>query len=673
MKRAMLAVAVVLAGCGSSDLETGRRALLDGDHAKAVTTLRKALGENSEEAPDLYRKSLVGYREDLRRVNTTVETCDAAVSSLMALEGFGTGDSEEETLLLTQALVCAARHRARKGQAREAAELVIKGIKHLPGFTPDSPVLAKALREPAIEASRGGRVAETTALAQVFYGIGEEGFALSLLDVLEAAGPGPEDIYPVLRDRAQKAKNALGAVGLAAGYATWRGHPADASRWFGDLAAVKRAEGARATDLRQRFKRRSEEAYWIAESRGPTCEIVASDVAISSKVPNISSSALIAVKGGFVVSWTEGVTPPTKGAGARIITKSKSPEQSLKSVHVGFEGTKGKTVVIMDKLPAAEHAPEGDVQAAFAPKNRETSLALVRCGGVIELTARGAPQGTWVRALMGEDGRVAAPPTPIPPIGESSHLPGEDVWWNVCCANDQLVHIWLADTQLMRLAWFTEGQSEEEAANVRIPGFAPHFIVRGREDGATILTWVDIMGEGLSQIIQATIPEDHEVPMNEHGTNVEAQPVIEGIDGRVEHMRLTPIGGRYALTWYPQRSDLSLRWFDAAGAAQGEVAMVVRLREDARGVRFDAGTTEGRLGVAWSEALTEEWGNLYFLSVDQTGGSPTRPQRITGLIRPDVSPLVAGSGRVFAVAWVDRSTQGQEAMHLSLLRCGGTE
>ncbi len=671
MRRAMLVVAFVITGCSSNELESGRQSLLNGDHATAVGQLRNAVQSGGgEEANELYRKALTGYRNDLRRVGTDVADCDAAITSLTAMDGFGAPEAEDEVLLLTQALVCAARHRARKGGHAEAADIVVKGVKHLPGFTPDSPVLAKALREPAIKASRDGRVVEATALAQVFYGIGDDGFALSLLDLLENAGPGPEDIYPVLRDRAEKAKTSVSAVGLAAGYATWRGHPADASRWYGDLAAVKREAGARADALRQRFKTRSEEAHWINESRGPSCELVASDVTLTNAVPTIPSASLIAVKGGFVVSWMEGVTRPVKGAGSRIESKAKSPEQSLKSLRIGLEGTKGETVVLMEKLPAAAKVPEGDVHAAFAPKNRETSLALVRCGGSIELAARGAPQGTWVRAVLGEDGRTTTAPSPLAIIGSKSHMPGEDVWWNVGCANDQLVHIWLADTQLMRLAWFTEGQSEEEAANVRIPGFAPHFVVRGREDGATLLTWIDIMGEGLSQIVQATIPEDHVVPLNESETNVAADPVIEGIDGRVEHIRLTPLGGRFALTWYPQRSDLSLRWFDASGGAQGEVATVVRLRGDARDVRFDAGSTESRLGVAWSEALTDEWGSLFFLSLDRTGENPSRPQRISGLTRPDISPLVAGSGNAFAVVWIDRSTVGQETMRLSMLRCG---
>jgi hypothetical protein len=224
----------------------------------------------------------------------------------------------------------------------------------------------------------------------------------------------------------------------------------------------------------------------------------------------------------------------------------------------------------------------------------------------------------------------------------------------------------------MRLAWFADGQVTGEVANMRIPGFSPSFEVVGMAEGATLVVWIDIMGEGISQIIRVAIPEDHSVPTGEEDSAISIQPVVESIESRTEHMRLERLGDRYALAWYPQRSDISLRWLDLTGQPQGETASLVQLRPDALDVRFDAGTSASRLGLAWTERLTDQWASIHFVSVDGSGRATTRPQRLAGLVRPDVPPLVVGSGPAsFMVAWVDRSQAEGEALRLSVLRCDG--
>lgn len=675
MHRIGLIIVLCLTACSTDPKTAGTRALSEGHHLEAVKQLRQAAERSDdEETTKLYQKALSQTEAELRRARTSVETCENAVKTLSAIEGFGR-EKAAEAEVLSHAYVCSARHQARKGRYAEAAEIVVKGVKRLPGFNPDSPVLLKSLREPALKAARSGRVNEATALAQVFYGSGEGGFAISLLDLLEAAGPGPEDVYPVLRDRASKAKTSDAAAGLAAAYGLWHGHADQASTWFSDLAAQKREPGARAGALARQFKIRGEEAYWIAQAGGASCEIVQGAKNVASKVPSIPAIALTPVKGGFLLAWMEGSSPPpppgTPPAKAR--SKAKAPEQNLKIVRVGLNGSPAEPTVVAKNLLAAEKAAENDVQAAFAPKNFETSLALIECGGRIELAARGAPRGEWVRATVSETGQVSSPPASIPPLSETARMPSEDVWWNVGCANDQLVHLWLADTHLMRLAWFDDGEVEGEVANMRIPGFSPHFVAAGLEDEATLVVWIDITGEGASQIVRVAIPEDHSVPTAEESTAVSLEPVIESIGGRTEHLRLTPIGGRYALTWVPQGGDLSLRPLSLTGAPQGEIATVVQLRGDARDVRFDAASAGDRVGLAWTESLTDRWAALHFLSVDGSGGRATAPQRLTGLVRPDVSPQVAGSSGVFAVAWVDRTAAEGEALRLSVLRCGGGE
>jgi hypothetical protein len=230
--------------------------------------------------------------------------------------------------------------------------------------------------------------------------------------------------------------------------------------------------------------------------------------------------------------------------------------------------------------------------------------------------------------------------------------------------------MWLADTQLMRIAWFSDGQAAGDPANLRLPGFSPWFVATGAEEKATRLFWIDIMGEGMSQILGVTIPESGEAPLGEDGSNVASQPVVESIEGRVEHLRLNKVGEQYALAYVPFGGDIMVRWIDEAGRNIGTPSPVARLRQDATKVRFDAAALGQRLGVVWTEMITDEWAALFFQSIGQDGSNPSRPQRITGLVRPDLSPVLISAGDAFSVAWVQRSDSEGETIKAAVLRCG---
>lgn len=656
----LLAVLSLAVACGSDALSAGREALERGDNGEAVAKLRQAVDGSSGNADtlELYQKALDAYRDELRNPTVKVETCDGAVESLVAIEGFaGSGGAVEgEQALLGQALLCAARHRARKGQGQEAAEVIVEGMKRLPGFEPGSPVLSKALREPAEKAARAGQVIEATALAQVLFSSGEPGLALSIIDMLLASGTEPGDIYPVLAERANRAKTSDAAAGVAAGFATWYGHPGEASRWYDEMVSRASKEGgAGAKGIKRYASLRSEEASRLAEFQAESCTITAGPVDVVTKLSAIPSLVAAGVGDGLVVAWIEG---------------QKIPDQQLKVARLGFDGAATAPVVVAKSMPVAEKAGGGDVVSAYAPKNRETSLALVECGENLELAARGAPSGSWARATLSKTGQVARPLASFSKLGPTGHMPSEDVWWNVGCSHGRLVHMWLADTQLMRIAWFTDGESAGDPANLRIPGFSPWFVTTGAEEEATRLYWIDIMGEGMSQILGVTIPEDGEIPLAEDGTNVAGQPVVESIEGRVEHIRLEKVGERYALTYVPFGGDIMVRWIDESGRNLGSPSPVARLRQDATKVRFDSAAVEGRLGVAWTELVTDEWAALYFQTIGQDGNNPSQPQRITGLVRPDITPVLIGSGGSFAVVWVQRSDAAGEAIRAATLRCG---
>lgn len=653
----MLCVALILAGCGSDALTAGREALERGDHAVAVEKLHKAVASDAGgEAVVAYQQALKSYHEQLRRPNVELDRCDQAIETLTKLQGFADGgdEAEAEAKLLSQALLCAARTRARKGQATEAAEVVVRGIKQLPGFSPGSPVLAKALAEPAIEKARAGDVVEATALAQVFFSVGEFGKAIALIDLLEASGASADDIYPVLADRAKRATTSDAASALAASFATWHGHPNEAVQWYDQIAARSAKDGGtRARTLKRYASLRAKEASSLAAFSREPCSAGASPITVASKMSDIPAMDAEAVEGGLLVAWVEG---------------DEAPQQKIKAVKVSAGGEVASAKVVANSLPRVK-LDTSDVRAAFAPKNRETLLAVERCGEAIELVARGAPHGQWMRGALEDDGAVAVAPSPIGDLGPTGHMPSEDVWWNVGCANDDLVHVWLADNQLLRAAWFSGGQPAGDPSNLRVPGFSPWFEVVGAEDDATRLIWIDIMGEDSSQLLGVVIPDDREVPTQEESENADAEQLVENIPGRVEQMRVTEVGDRLAITYYPMGGDIMVRWMERAGRLLGNAAPVARLRADARGVRFDAAALDDRLGVAWTVALTEQWATLFFQSVGSDGTNPTPPQRVAGLVRPDISPVVTTVGDRFVVAWIDRVDAEGQALRAVMLRC----
>lgn len=653
---AVLITAVLLAACSSDPVTAGIEAFDQGEYQEAVVNLHKAVTESrTEERVKVYSKALESFRNALRRPNLPVEECDEAIVALSGLNGFADGTLELETELLTQAILCSARHRARQKQPDEAARVVIDGLKIMPGFEPGSPVLSKAIREPAIKHARAGAVAETTALAQVIFSNGEHGFALALLNLLETSGASPEAIFPVLAERTKQAKASDAAAGLAAAFATFHGHPTEAAQWYDEIEARSSKDGGvRAKSLKRYAFLRGEEASRLTQTKSGSCQPVAKTVTIAAKVKNIVAITADATSKGVLVSWIEG---------------EKAPGQELKITRVGLDGSHGSPLTVSKEMPRAQ-TKAGDVLAAYAPKNREASLALISCGGTTELSARCAPECSWARATIGSDGAVTSPLTVVPPLAEDAHLPSEDVWWNVGCSNGRLVHMWMADTQLMRVAWFTNGESAGGPSNLRLPGFSPWFVSTGKEDNETLVIWIDILGEGLSQILGVTLPEDGEVPMAEDQTTPAGEQIVRNIDGRVEHLRLTPAGERLAVSFYPQGGDITVRYLDLAGRPVGEAAAGAILREDARNVRFDADASGGRLGLAWTDALTDEWATLYFQSVGFDGLNPSPAQQVAGLVRPDLPPFVVGVDGIFAVIWVDRSETQGESIKLELLRCG---
>lgn len=652
----VLTTAVLLAACSSDPVTDGLEALDQGDYQEAVVKLHKAVSESRTEGRmKVYSKAVESLRNSLRRPNVPVAECDEATVALTKLNGFADGSIELETELLTQAILCAARHRARQKQPDEAARVVVEGLKLMPGFEPGSPVLSKAIHEPAIKHARAGAIVETTALAQAIFSVGEHGFSLALLNLLEASGAQPDAIFSVLAERAKQAKTSDAATGLAAGFGTFHGHPTESAQWYDEIEArSSKDSGVRAKSLKRYSFLRGEEAKRVAQSKNGSCQPVVKTVTIASKVENIVAITAAPTSKGVLVSWIEG---------------EKAPNQVLKITRIGLDGSHGTPAIVSKEMPRAQ-TKTGDVLAAYAPKNREASLALISCGETTELSARCAPECSWGRATIGSDGAVTSPLTVVPPLAENAHLPSEDVWWNVGCSNGRLVHMWMADTQLMRVAWFTNGESAGGPSNLRLPGFSPWFVSTGKEDNETLVIWIDILGEGLSQILGVALPEDGEVPVAEDQTTPAGEQIVRNIDGRVEHLRLTPAGERLAVSFYPQGGDITVRYLDLAGRPVGEAAAAAILREDARAVRYDADASGGRLGLAWTDALTEEWATLYFTSVGVDGSNPSRAQQVAGLVRPDLPPFVVGVDGVFAVIWIDRSETQGESIKLELLRCG---
>ncbi len=525
-----------------------------------------------------------------------------------------------------------------------------------PGLAPGSPVLSKALLEPALKRARAGNVAAATALAQVVFSAGNYGQALAIVDMLEASGASASDIYPVLSDRATRAKTSDAAAGLAASFAAWHDHPAEASRWYDEIVArASKDNSARAKNLKRWAKVRADEAARLAEFQRPPCTVEAQGVSVASKVKAVPAFSAAGSEGGVLVAWIEGAA---------------APAQSLKVAHVSADGTASPPITVTEHLPAAKKVA-GDVLAAYAPKNREPALSLVRCGDTIEVAARCAPNCAWARSTLSDSGQVTTKVTTVGTVGKNGRLPSEDVWWNTACSNDRLMHIWLADTQLLRAAWFEKGVALGDPSNLRVPGFSPWFVATGAPEGATRLLWIDIMGQGRSQILSVVIPEDREVPLGEDETNAAGQPVVQSIDGRVEHMRLTPVGERLALTYHPKHGDIMVRWMEQKSKKLlGSERSIARLREDANKVRFDAAAVGDRLGLAWIELQTGDAATLYFQTVGADGNSPSRPQRVAGLVRPDLSPALVPVGDRWAIVYADRSDEGGEALDVAILRCG---
>jgi hypothetical protein len=670
-RRIILLGIVLLAACPADPAKAGRKALEQGNHLEAVKQLRQAYQQarDNEDLAELYGQALEAYLENLRRPNVDQALCNEAWAGLPAPDPVGTDgvDALETTeiQLLSQALLCRARHHARqngKAGATAAADVVIQGIEKLPAFAPGSPVLTKALLEPAQERARAGEVTATTALAQVIWSSGNHGEAAALLDVLQRHGANDSEIFQTLADRATKGSHTAAPQILAADFGTWHGHAKEAAAWYqGLLASHQKKTGPSATTIRAYVAPRAEEAETLAQTNAPACK-VKQRYTVAQNITAVTAMDLQATPQGALLAWVEG---------------EQRPNQQLKAAPVSPTGQVGTTVVIASSLPAAAQPPAGDVHAAYAPKNREVSMALARCGNTIEVAARGAPRGAWSRATLSDAGQVSQALAPIPPLSQTARLPTEDVWWNIACVHDQLVHLWLADTQLMRLAWFRGGEVQGEPANLRLPGFAPSFVATAGADQATRVIWVDIMGETQSGVLQVTIPASREIPMDEETNNAAVQPLVDSITGRVEHLRLTPVGERWALTYVARGGDLSVRWLDDNGRPLGSPSPLVRLRSNARNVRFDAAGTTNQFVTAWSEAQTDRWGVLYMQSFDGQGQPTSRPQRVAALVRPDLSPVAALNGNTVTLAWADRSLPGQEAVNVALLRCpsspGATE
>jgi len=126
--------------------------------------------------------------------------------------------------------------------------------------------------------------------------------------LLLRSGASVDDVYPVLRDRAERAKTSFAATGLAAGFATWHGHAADAAGWYKAIADRATQDASASTKKIGHYSSvRQAEAERIAESKAPVCDIVTPQVVLASKLSSISALTSISTEQGVVVAWLEGI------------------------------------------------------------------------------------------------------------------------------------------------------------------------------------------------------------------------------------------------------------------------------------------------------------------------------------------------------------------------------
>lgn len=689
LRSLVLVLGLLLAACGSDPLVGAMDAVRTGDHFGSILKLRpiaaKSTGDPAIDTKigEVYLKALADYRDELSGPTATKEACAKALQDLGAIADFGdpaaqiTQDEATkgeaalgEAEILTQALLCSARHGLNDGSPDEAAKVVIEGMKRVPGFEPGSASLAKALREPAFRYARAGSVVEATALAQAVFGAGERGLAAAIVNALEASQATPDDIYPVLADRANRAKISVAASSLAADFGLWHGKAAEAEGWFDQVAdSAGKGHGEHAQELAIYASERGEEASRVAQNTAPACEL-ASEAVTVAEAPFVAALEAAPVDGGVMVIWLEG---------------EKLPEQHLKMAKVGPDGTKGAVVAIEDTMPPAPPAKASDVWAPYAFKNRLVTLSTQKCAGVIEVQARGAPQGGWVRATLADDGTIASPATLQDKIlAKETPMPAEDVRTSLGCADDRLVFLWLANIQLLRLTWFKNGAPTGKVPALRLPGFSPGFVAYGMDKASTNVTWIDIMGEDSAGIQSIVLGKNGEIPMVD-APPVEGEPptttkeqvmdlhsVVESAGARTEQIKLADGGTTRAVVYYPKRGNVMARFLDSSGRPMGAELPVAPVRADANKLLFDAEIAGSRLGVAWAEELTERWGTITFQSIGTDGMGQSPPQRLAGLARPDITPVVVAAGpNVFTVAWVDRTADTGEAVRVSTLRCGG--
>jgi hypothetical protein len=688
LRSLVLWLGLLLAACGSDPLVGAMDAVRTGDHYGSIVKLRpiaaKGTGDPAIDTKigEVYIKALADYRDELSGPTATKEACDTALRDLGAIADFGdpaaqiTQDeatkgeaAQGEADILTQALLCSARHGLTEGSPDEAAKVVIEGMKRVPGFEPGSASLAKALREPAFRYARSGSVAEATALAQAVFGAGDRGLATAIVNALEASQATPNDIYPVLADRANRAKISAAASSLAADFGIWHGKAAEAQAWFDQVAdSAGKGHGEHAQELAVYASERGEEASRVAQNTAPACEISSNAVTVA-EVPYVAALEAAPVDGGVVVLWLEG---------------EKLPEQRLKMAKVMPDGSKGAVVTVEDPMPPAPPAEASDVWAPYAFKNRLTTLSTQKCGGVIEVQARGAPQGGWVRATLGDDGDIASPAALVDKIlAKETPMPAEDVRSSLGCSSDRLVYLWLANIQLLRLTWFKNGTPSGKVPALRLPGFSPGFVAYGMEKESTNVTWIDIMGVDSAGIQSIVLGKNGEIPLTEPPPPAEGEepskekvmdlhPVVENCGARTEQIKLADAGTTRAVVYYPKRGNVMARFLDTSGRPMGAELPVAPVRADANKLLFDAEIAGSRLGVVWAEELTERWGTVTFQSIGTDGMGQSPPQRVAGLARPDITPVVVAAGtNVFTVAWVDRTSDTGESVRFSVLRCGG--
>lgn len=192
----------------------------------------------------------------------------------------------------------------------------------------------------------------------------------------------------------------------------------------------------------------------------------------------------------------------------------------------------------------------------------------------------------------------------------------------------------------------------------------------GHEDGALIV-WVDILGEGQSQIVRAVVSESGEVRTGEDELTVATEVLVENPGGRIEQMRLIPLGDRYTVVFHPQGGDIGFRLMDPSGQPVGQTGTLQAMRQGAEDVLIDAdhvGEGTNPMGLAWLEPRTAEWGAVMFRSSRSDGRPTSCAQRLTGLARPNVSPTVVALGpNQYLVSWV---ASGQpQTLEAALLTC----